>query len=119
MPHVMVDGPCTVEQFHTTFTAMQWTVEGAILKLRDCFLNTTREEVLVEAVVVEGKRMQSFFISLSQRRTGVIAKLPIVTDPEKTEGVKRLIACVGGLLKQQNPACRYGQTNLHPFLGES
>lgn len=119
MPHVMVEGPCTVEQFHTTFTAVQWTVDGAILKLRDSFLNTTRAEVLVEAVVVEGKRMQSFFISLSQRRNGVIAKLPIVTDPEKTEGVKRLIACVGGLLKQQSPTCAYGQTNLHPYLGAS
>lgn len=119
MPHVMVEGPCTVEQFHSTFTATQWTVDGAILKLRDCFLNTTGEEALVEAVVVEGKRIQSFFVSLLQRRTGVIAKLPIVTDPEKTDGVKRLIVGVGEMLKRQNPACRYGQTNLHAFIGES
>jgi hypothetical protein len=114
----MVEGPCSVERYYADFQPIEQSRAGVVLKARECYLSARRAEALVEAVVIEGRRPQSFFVALSQRKDGVMVKLLLLTDPEKTDGVKSLLAAVGKQLKGQHPDCRYGQTNLHGFLEE-
>lgn len=87
-----------------------------ILKTMECFLSSKRTEALVDSVVVEGRRPQEFFIWLIQRDGGVIVRLLPATDPEKTEGIKRLIVHVAAAIKAQHPDCRYGNTNLQGYV---
>ena len=121
MPHVVVEGPCAVGEFHARFLPEKLRADGRIIKFNESFLSARGTLALVEAVVVEGALStgatpKAFFIVLSQREEGVIVRLLSVTDPEKTEGVKRAIALLAARLKAQSPACRYVRTNLEPFL---
>ncbi|MBM3263608.1 MAG: hypothetical protein FJY97_09340 [candidate division Zixibacteria bacterium] len=118
MPHVMVEGPCDVVAVHENFVPSEHRTGDTVLKWKQSYLSAHRSETLIEAVVVEGRRAQSFFVSLAQRSNGVMVKIPLITDPEKTDGVKRLVADMGLALKRQHPDCRFGQTNLMDYLKE-
>ena len=119
VPHVIVEGPCSVGEFHVGFRPEEHRADGRIIKFNDSFLSARGTLALVETVVVEGTKgapPKTFFIVLAQREEGVGVRLLSATDPEKTEGVKRALALLAACLKAQSPACRYGRTNLEPFL---
>jgi hypothetical protein len=85
--------------------------------LSDCFINARHSEALVDVTVVENRRAQSFFALILQRENGALVKLLPRTDPEKTDGVRKVVALIAGQLKAQSPACRYGQNNIEGYLG--
>lgn len=75
--------------------------------------------MLLEAVVVDKPRSQTFFIQLSQKDQAVTVRLLPATDPEeKTAAVKRLMSLVARRVRQIVPQSRYGKTNLQEFLTE-
>jgi hypothetical protein len=90
-----------------------------ILRISDVFLNRRGTIMLLEAVVVDKPRSQTFFIQLSQKDQAVTVRLLPATDPEeKTPTVKRLMALVARRIRQIVPQSRYGKTNLQDFLTE-
>ena len=116
MTHVIVEGPCSAEAYYSAFQKASWNDAGVVFKTKECYLSRQREEALVESLVVEGGRAQSFFVSLCRRDDGVMVRLLPATDPEKTDGVKRLLAHVAEQIKTQHSACRYGHTNLQQYI---
>ena len=118
MPHVMISGPVSLEQWHQTFQPVTLRQDGFILKLKDAFINTDKSMLLIEAVVVDGNFSQTFYIVAARRGESVSVHLDALTDPEKNDGVRRLIAMIAHQLKSQDPACRYEQHSLAGFLRE-
>ena len=116
MPHVVIEGPATVDRFFQQFQPILDRSGPHILKAREVFINRGRRSVLVESTVVEEGRTQGFFAHLSQGEGAVTVRLLPATDPEKTDGVKRLLALIARQVLLQDPACKYGKTNLQPFL---
>ena len=119
MPHVVVEqaGPLTA-----VFAALDPFVEAdgnLILRISDVFLNQRGTMMLLEAVVVDKPRSQTFFVQLSQKDHAVTVRLLPATDPqEKTPAVKQLMAAVARRIRQIVPQSRYGKTNLQDFLTE-
>jgi hypothetical protein len=116
MPHIVVDGPASADKFFQQFQSILDRSDARILKARDVFINQSRKSALVESTVVESGRTQRFFVHVSQGEGAVTVRLLPATDPEKTDGVKRLLAIIARQVLDQDPSCRYGKTNLQPFL---
>jgi hypothetical protein len=116
MPHVIVEGPASLERLYQDFAPETVRQGAAILKLRALYLNTTKTDALLDCVVVEDGLPQNFYALLSQKAAGLTVRLDPLTDPQKTDGVKRLLALLGRRLKAQHPACAYGATNLTEYL---
>jgi hypothetical protein len=87
-----------------------------ILKVVDVYLNRSSRTALVDCVVVEEGRSQSFFVQLSQKDRQITVRLLPATDPEKTTGVKRVMALIATQLHESTAGSRLGKTNLQDFL---
>lgn len=116
VPHIMIEGTCHPESFFNGFQPVTHQAGGIVLKTKTCFLSHTRDEALIDVVVVENKRPQNFYISIQNRDDGVMVRLLPATSPEKTDGVKQMLVFIGSQVKAQHDDCRFGATNLQAFL---
>jgi hypothetical protein len=116
MPHVVIDealdlgAACQALRFEALRNGNQ------ILKVVDVYLNRPRHTALVDCIVVEEGRSQSFFVQLNQKDRQITVRLLPATDPEKTAGVKQVIALIARQLHESIPGSRFGKTNLDEFL---
>ena len=123
MPHVIIEGPASLERLHRDFEPLTVRDGACIIKLRYIYLNTPKNNALVECIVIEDGLPQNFYALLSQKSSSghsaaITVRLDPMTDPQKTTGVKRTVAILGQRLKAQDPACAYGATNLPESLFE-
>lgn len=116
MPHVVIEEALDLG-VACQGVALSATRAGAeILKVVDLYLNRSGRTALVDCVAVEEGRSQSFFVQLSQKDRQITVRLLPATDPEKTAGVKRLMALVARQLLAASGGGRFGKTNLQDFL---
>jgi hypothetical protein len=87
-----------------------------ILKVVDVYLNRSSRTALVDCVVVEEGRSQSFFVQLSQKDRQITVRLLPATDPEKSVGVKRIMALIARQIYESTGGSRFGKTNLQEYL---
>lgn len=117
MPHVVVEGPISLEALRRAFAPLFERWGDDVLKVRGFYLEQNGADALLETMVVESGHRQSFFIQLRPREDGLTVRLLPQTDPEKTDGVKRALARVAAFVREQDPeALRYGATNLAEYL---
>ena len=116
MPHIVLDGTVDGERFFESFQQTQERSEGEILKTQDIYISQDRKIVLIEAIAVEDGPPQRFFIQVSVKDNRTTVRIYPGTDPVKTAGVKKLLAIVAKLLREQHPDINYGATNLKEFL---
>jgi hypothetical protein len=117
MPHVVID---EAPDLALACQGLQPSVArdgGEILKVVDVYLNRSGRAALVDCVVVEEGRSQAFFVLLSQKDRQITVRLLPTTDPEKTPGVKRVMALIARQLHAASAGSRFGKTNLQEFLG--
>lgn len=116
MPHVVIEEALDlpVACLGIKLTAVRDGSE--ILKVVDVYLNRSGHTALVDCVVVEEGRSQSFFVQLSQKERQITVRLLPATDPDKTPGVKRTMAIIAKQLHQCTAGSRFGKTNLQDFL---
>ena len=118
MPHVVIEGQVNLEEFFRGLESIQERDNEGIRKITDTYLNSKGTSMLLESVVVEGGSTQKFMIAVGSKGTGVTVRLLPLTDPEKTPGVKRLMADVARQVVKRFPGATFGKTNLREFLGE-
>ena len=116
MPHVIIEGPASLERFYEHFTPESIRENDAIIKFEEMYLSVSKQALLVHCVVVEDGLPQKFYALLTRKSSGITVRLDPMTDPQKTDGVKRLVAILGHRLKSQDRTCRYGKHNLAGFL---
>jgi hypothetical protein len=116
MPHIVLDGTVNCEPFFESFRPTQERRAGEILKTQDIYISQDRKIVLIEAIAVEDGPPQRFFIQVSVKDNRTTVRIYPGTDPVKTAGVKKLLAIVAKLLREQHPDINYGATNLKEFL---
>lgn len=116
MPHVVINGPASVEKFYQDFEPISIQGQETVIKVKEVFLNPHKTKALLECIVVEDRVPINFYTVLSQGTGKLTVRLDPLTDPEKSDGVKRLLAIVGHKVKSQDPACHYGKHNLARYL---
>ena len=118
MPHVIVENSVGLREVAARFERVEQREQRGVIKISHCLLDTGGRHALLECLVVEGRLRRKFYIRLDQRDEGIKVSLDPMTDPEKTNGVKRALARVGSMIREMSPGSSYGRTNLEPFLGE-
>ena len=116
MPHIILDGTVDLERFYDSFQPTQERSAGEILKTQDIYISQDRKVLLVEAIAVEEGPPQRFFIQVSVKDMRTTIRIYQGTDPIKTAGVKKLLAIVAKMMRDQHPDIAYGATNLKEFL---
>lgn len=116
MPHVVVVGAGDLRGFAQGFAPIEERDQTGIRRTAEVFVSTRGTRVLIEAVVAETGKTQRFFVSVSTSDQGATVRLEPLTDPDKTAGVKRLLAAVAVRLVLHFDGARYGKTNLQEYL---
>ena len=118
MPHVVIEGEVSIEALFEKLPAIEERDGPDVRKTVDTFLNRRRDALLLESIVVEHGRRQKFLIAVTSKGTGATVRLLPLTDPEKTEGVKRLMSDVARAIRACVPCTRWGKTNLEEYLAD-
>ncbi len=116
MPHIVLEKASSVQECYDVIGQMVEKIEVGILKITDKYINEQKTSALLESVAVEKSKPQNFFIQLSSKEEAVTVRLLPLTDPEKTNGVKKLMGLVAHKIKKSNSNITYGKTNLQDFL---
>lgn len=116
MPHIVLDNINNTKDAYQAVTPFSQKIDGGILKVTDKYINATGHSVLVESLAIEKGENQNFFIQLSQKKTSLTVRLLPLTDPRKTDGVKKIMAIIAKQIKDTNSAISYGKNNLEDFL---
>lgn len=117
MPHVVIEEAPDLGAACQAIELATVRGDGEILRVVDVYLNRAGRTALVDCVAVEAGRSQPFFVQLSQKERQITVRLLPATDPEKTAGVKRLLARIAGQVHRAASGSRLGKTNLQDFLG--
>jgi len=118
MPHVVLENINSASVAFDNVVMFTIRIDGGVLKVTDKYLNSDQNKALVDSLAVENGNNQSFFVELSQKQTSLTIRLLPLTDPEKTPGVKMIMAMLAKQIKDLNPGVSYGKTNLQDFLLE-
>lgn len=118
MPHIVLEKAKSVKSCYESVEISVEKIEGGVLKITDKYINIKETSALLDSVTVDKGKSQSFFIQLSSKGEAVTVRLFPATDPEKTNGVKQLMALIAKKLKDNNPEISYGKTNLQDFIIE-
>lgn len=116
MPHIVLENINDTNEAYDALKPFAQKIEGGILKVLDKYLNGAEQTALVESLVIENGVNQNFFIQLSQKKSSLTVRLLPLTDPEKTKGVKTIMAMVAKQIKDTNESITYGKNNLEDFL---
>jgi len=116
MPHVVIEEALDLALACQGIAIGAARNGGEILKVVDIYLNRSRHTGLVDCVVVEEGLSKAFFVQLSQKDRQITVRLLPATDPDKTDGVKRLLALIATQLKAASAGSHFGKTNLQDFL---
>jgi len=116
MPHIVLENINATQDAYNAVTPFSIKIEGGILKVIDKYINASAQSALIESLAIENGKNQSFFVQLSQKKTSLTIRLLPLTDPEKTDGVKSIMAKIAKQIKDTDSAIAYGKTNLELFL---
>jgi hypothetical protein len=118
MPHIVLENAKSVKKCYESVNPQMIKIDGGILKITDKYINEKENSALIESIAVESGKNQTFFIQLSSKAEAVTVRLLPLTDPEKTNGVKKLMGVVAHEIKLSNSDITYGKTNLQDFIVE-
>ena len=100
MPHVVIEeAPDLGIACHSVKVSVERN-GSEILKVVDFYMNRSGHTALIDCVVVEEGRSQTFFVQLSQKDRQTTVRLLPATDPEKTIGVKRIMALIAKQIRK-------------------
>ena len=116
MPHIVLHGPVDLERFFSEYEPTVRQQPGEVLKLLNIFMGRDRQTLLIEALAAGVGPPIRFLVLVTAHASRTTVRIYPGTDPEKTPGVKKLLALVAADLKNRSPGCTYGTTNLADLL---
>jgi hypothetical protein len=115
MPHVVLQGPINLSRFIDEFKPSVHKVPE-VIRFTEILISRPRQRALLETIVVESGYSRRFYIDVHQKEEEIVIRLDPLTDPEKTDGVKRSLALVAKTLMSQSDQSKVSRTNLEAFL---
>ncbi len=116
MPHVVIEGPISLDDVWLMYKPLQYSEGGVVIKTEGCYISPDKSELLVRTLVVERGFTKKFFTRLYLHEGCVTIKLEPLTDPDKSDGVKRALGLMCARLLEAFPEGRIKTTNIEPFL---
>jgi len=113
MPHAVIAGECDLAAFARAWTPLVVRRGGDVLRADQAYLEQGGRALLLEALCVEAGRKQPFYVKLSSHDRGTTTvRIDPMTHPERSEGVRALVAEIAARLLAVTPGARVETTNL-------
>ena len=116
MPHIVLENINETKEAYQAIEPFAHKIEGGILKVLDTYINAKEQSVLVESLAIENGVNQNFFVQISPKKSSLTVRLLPLTDPEKTKGVKTIMAMIAKQIQDSDANISYGKNNLEDFL---
>lgn len=114
MPHVVFGGTIDFEKLIENFSPI-FEKSANLIKVENLFLNYQKNNALFSTLVID-EFHQEFFIEVLTRAEKTTIRLFPMTDPKKTDSVKKSLVLVSQLIKNNYPELKITKTNLQDFL---
>jgi hypothetical protein len=117
----VIDAEIDLRAYAERFAHLRIVNTGDVLKTEALYLERSGRALLIQAVAVEAGRTQTFYVRVAaQERGSVSVRIDPLTRPERSEGVKRIVAAIGADLLTHTPGSKVRTTNLVlPSLGSA
>jgi hypothetical protein len=113
VPHVVIEGVGDLSAFARVWQPFVVRRGPDILRADHLFLSADARSCLIDALCVEAGRKQPFYVKLAVHDRGsATVRVDPMTHPERSEGVRDLVAQIGARLLRATPGGRVGATNL-------
>ncbi len=121
MPHAVLEGEVDLAAYARAFRPILLRQGGDVLRADRLFADLEQRTLLVEALVIESGRKQPFYIKISAHDRGsATVRIDPLTHPERSEGVRELVAQIVAAVLRVSPGAKIGATNLVlPSSGET
>ncbi len=116
MPHVVIEETGELQALYQNFTPTLQRTGAEILKIQEFYMSRNGKDALLECVAIEEGTSSNFFVQLKLHDKAITVRLLPATDPEKTPGVKKVMALVARFIRTAYPESRYGKTNIQEYL---
>ena len=117
MPHVVLSGKYDFTRIHIQFKKKIHKMENStIIKYDDSFINSDNNLILIKTIVIENQQSQSFYIMIMQKEQQLTIRLDPLTDPTKTNTVKKSLGLIAQELLNNNNDLKVTKTNLNEFI---
>ena len=116
MPHVVLEGPITIEDIWIAYAPLNHKEEGFRFKTEECYLAHDKTSLLIRALVVERGYAKKFFTIITQKEKAITIKFENLTDPEKTDASRRLLGWIADLILASVPEARVTRSNIREFI---
>ena len=119
MPHIVLSGSILLSNAfeHMYKILFKDQKSNIIVRIETYFINQPGDIILAKAVAVDQKP-QSFYIMVMNREDKVTIRLDPTTDPEKTDGVKIVLALMAKRIQEIEKAHNLyvSKTNIQEFI---
>jgi hypothetical protein len=113
VPHVVIDGQIDLVDYAKRFAPLDVRETRDVLRTEHVYLERSGRSMLIQALAVEAGRTQTFYVRISLHDRGSASvRVDPLTNPERSEGVKRIVAAIGADLLAHTPGARVRTTNL-------
>jgi hypothetical protein len=117
MPHVVLSGKYDITRICIQFKKKINKIENnTIIKYDDSFINSDNNLILIKTIVIENQKSQSFYIMVMQKEQQLTIRLDPLTDPKKTNTVKKSLGLIAQDLLNNNKGLKVTKTNLNDFI---
>jgi len=113
VPHVVIQGSVDLAAYAKGFQPIVVRRHRDVLRADKLYREEPGRALLIEALAVEAGRKLGFYIKVTDYDgERVTVRIDPLTHPDRSEGVKLLIAHVARDILSRNPGARVEKTNL-------
>jgi len=113
MPHVVIEGDVDLPAWAREFAPRVLRSGSDLYKIERFYLDTGGRSALIEVLAIEAGRKQPFYVRVSSPENSTsTVRIDPLTHPDRSEGVKQIVAEIGAELLRRTRGARVSVTNL-------
>lgn len=113
MPHAVIKGDPDLAEFARRWTPLVLRRGSDVLRADQVYLESGGRALLIDALVIEAGRKQPFYVKIARHDRGsATVRIDPMTHPERSEGVRALVAEIAARLVAATPGGVVETTNL-------
>ena len=109
----MIAGAIDLADFARRWTPLVVRRGSDVLRADQIYLETGARAVLIDATAIESGRKQPFYVKIARHDRGsATVRVDPMTHPDRTDGVRALVAEIAARLLAATPGAKVETTNL-------
>jgi len=113
VPHALLAGGFDLAGFARAWTPLVLRRGADVLRADELYLERGGRALVIESLCIEAGRKQPFYVKIALHDRGsATVRIDPMTHPERSDGVRALVAEIAARLLAATPGARVDTTNL-------